>query len=136
VHFVVRLDAAGQYAENLIGFLHGLGARGADGSPGPLALSLSCGDPQRNKNYRAAVFGSKKSDPLEAHAAARFALTERPTADTPPPPRTPYPPPHRRPAPGGRPPTYAPHQPVPPLARLDLPRTGPAHQGRRRRLGP
>ena len=83
VHFVVRLDAAGQYAENLICFLHRLGAPGTDGSPGAFSLSLSCGDPQRNKNYRAALFGSKKSDPLEAHAAARFALTEQPAADTP-----------------------------------------------------
>src|SRR5207253_6102497 len=30
-------------------------------------------------NYRAALFGSQKSDPVEARAAARFALTERPT---------------------------------------------------------
>lgn len=44
---------------------------------------LSCGDPQRNKNYRAALFGSKKADPVEARAAARFALSERP-APTPP----------------------------------------------------
>jgi transposase len=41
-------------------------------------ITISCGDPQRNKNYRAAVFGSKKSDPVEARAAARFALSERP----------------------------------------------------------
>src|SRR5262249_37882278 len=46
-------------------------------------LALSCGDPQRNKSYRAALFGSKKSDPVEARAAARFALTERPTSDLP-----------------------------------------------------
>jgi transposase len=85
VHFVVRLDAAGQYAENLLHFLHGLGmtCTNAPGSPAPVAFSLSCGDPQRNKNYRAALFGSKKSDPVEARAAARFALTEKPTSDTP-----------------------------------------------------
>jgi transposase len=83
VHFLVRLDAAGQYADNLLHFLHGLGAAGAGGSPAPFRLSLSCGDPQRNKNYRAALFGSKKSDPVEAHAAARFALTEKPTWDIP-----------------------------------------------------
>jgi transposase len=68
----VRLDAAGQYADNLLHFLHGLYASGA------LALTISCGDPQRNKNYRAAVFGPQKSDPVEARAAARFALSERP----------------------------------------------------------
>jgi len=84
VHFVVRLDAAGPYADNLLHFLHHLGASAfsAPSSP-PLALSLSCGDPQRNKNYRAALFGGKKSDPVEARAAARFALTEKPTSDIP-----------------------------------------------------
>ena len=55
--FVVRLDAAGQYADNLLHFLRGLSAT--------LPLTLSCGDPQRNKNYRAALFGSHKSDPVE-----------------------------------------------------------------------
>jgi transposase len=81
VAFAIRLDAAGQYADNLIHFLQQL----ADHSPShtgaiPNAtLAISCGDPQRNKNYRAALFGSKKSDPIEAQAAARYALTERPT---------------------------------------------------------
>ena len=85
VHFLVRLDAAGQYAENLLHFLHGLATASASaaGAPVPFHLSLSCGDPQRNKNYRAALFGSKKSDPIEARAAARFALTERPQSDIP-----------------------------------------------------
>jgi transposase len=79
-HFLVRLDAAGQYADNLRHFLHGLARRAAD-APAAFSLALSCGDPQRNKNYRAAVFGGQKSDPVEARAAARFALTERPTID-------------------------------------------------------
>ncbi len=90
VHFVVRLDVAGPYADNLLHFLHRLGrpvvdAPGAPtpGSPAPFTLTLSCGDPQRNKNYRAALFGSHKSDPIEARAAARFALTEKPVRDTP-----------------------------------------------------
>ncbi len=84
VHFVVRLDAAGQYADNLLHFLHGLGTRGADATPLANAqFTISCGDPQRNKNYRAALFGGKKSDPIEARAAARYALSERP-AGTPP----------------------------------------------------
>jgi transposase len=87
-HFVVRLDAAGQYADNLLHFLHGLNVPGADAAtPGAdatrLAVTLSCGDPQRNKNYRAALFGSKKSDPIEARAAARYALSERPLAAPP-----------------------------------------------------
>jgi transposase len=80
VHFVVRLDAAGQYADNLIHFLHALA--NTSSSEG-LTLSLSCGDPQRNKNYRAAVFGNKKSDAIEARAAARFAISEQPVATPP-----------------------------------------------------
>ena len=82
VHFVVRLDAAGQYADNLLHFLQRLGQPTADG-PAPFTLTLSCGDPQRNKNYRTALFGRLKSDPIEARAAARFALTERPKSDMP-----------------------------------------------------
>ena len=72
VLFLVRLDAAGQYADNLLHFLHGLSTPGANASASPpFVLSLSCGDPQRNKNYRAALFGGHKSDPVEARAAAR-----------------------------------------------------------------
>jgi transposase len=82
VHFVVRLDAAGQYADNLLHFLHSLRT---PPTPGADALrlaffSVSCGDPQRNKNYRAALFGAKKSDPVEARAAARFAVAEKPAS--------------------------------------------------------
>lgn len=90
VHFLVRLDVAGPYAENLLHFLHRLGCPAADApgsrtpaAPAAVTLTLSCGDPQRNKNYRAALFGSKKSDPIEARAAARFALTEKPSSDMP-----------------------------------------------------
>lgn len=76
VHFLVRLDAAGQYADNLLHFLNSLA--GASGSE-RATFTISCGDPQRNKNYRAALFGAKKSDPVEARAAARYALAENPT---------------------------------------------------------
>ena len=72
VHFFIRLDAAGQYADNLLHFLHGLASS--------FGVTISCGDPQRNKNYRVALFGGKKSDPVEARAAARYAITERPAA--------------------------------------------------------
>jgi transposase len=75
--FHVRLDAAGQYADNLLHFLHRLAAEGS------LSITLSCGDPQRNKNYRAAIFGTQKSDPIEARAMARFAVAERPSATAP-----------------------------------------------------
>jgi transposase len=83
-HFIIRLDAAGQYADNLLHFLHGLGTPGADADDSGRwrsrlgTVTISCGDPQRNKNYRAALFGNKKSDPIEAQAAARFAVGERP----------------------------------------------------------
>src|SRR5262249_24725808 len=40
-------------------------------------VSISCGDPQRNKNYRTALYGSKKSDPVGPRACARYALSER-----------------------------------------------------------
>jgi transposase len=85
VQFLVRLDAAGPYADNLLHFLHGLASAGTDvpAASAPLPLTISCGDPQRNQSYRAALFGSQKSDPVEARAAARFALTERPAADAP-----------------------------------------------------
>src|ERR687898_606124 len=43
-------------------------------------FTVSCGDTQRNKSYRVAVYGHQKSDPVEARACARYALTERPTA--------------------------------------------------------
>jgi transposase len=89
VTFLVRLDAAGQYADNLLHFLHRLGAPRADasgahaGGTPSCALTISCGDPQRNKNYRAALFGNQKSDPIEARACARYALSERPAAARP-----------------------------------------------------
>src|SRR5207248_3057603 len=82
VCFLIRLDAAGQYADNLLHFLHGLAThplRQAGALPSR-AIAPPCGDPQRNKNYRAALFGGKQSDPIKARAAARFALGERPTA--------------------------------------------------------
>src|SRR5262245_432689 len=96
VSFLVRLDAAGQYADNLLHFLQQLAAAGiwrADAAPraqasradapGAFTLTISCGDPQRNKNYRAALFGNQKSDPIEARACARYALSERPAAARP-----------------------------------------------------
>jgi transposase len=76
----VRVDAAGHYADNLIHFLHQIAQQpGTQACALPGAtLTLSCGDPQRNKNYRAALFGAKKSDAVEARAAAAFAATHRP----------------------------------------------------------
>jgi transposase len=73
VHFHIRLDAAGQYADNLLAFLYTL----------PEPKTISCGDTRRNQNYRDAIFGAKKSDPVESHAMARYALTEKPRATPP-----------------------------------------------------
>ena len=80
--FAIRLDVAGQYADNLLHLLHRLADRSGP-TASPLAgrdITISCGDPQRNKNYRAALFGAKKSDAVEARACARFAVSERPAA--------------------------------------------------------
>ena len=66
----VRIDAAGQYAENLIAWLHGH----------KLPLEVSVGQPAKNKAYRKAHFDKRKADPVESIACARFAVVERPPA--------------------------------------------------------
>src|SRR5262249_23009725 len=78
--FAIRLDVAGQYADNLLHFPHRLAdpSRPEAAALASRGITISCGDPQRNKNYRAALFGGKKSDAVEARAAARFAVSERP----------------------------------------------------------
>ena len=79
VHFQIRVDAAGQYADNLLHFLQRLAEDRKQSQTSLHAqFTISCGDPQRNKNYRTALFGQQKSDPVEARAAARYALSERP----------------------------------------------------------
>jgi len=70
VHFHIRIDAAGQYAANLEQFLRDL----------ELPLTLSIGEPKRNKDYRMAHFPKRTSDDTESQALARFALVERPRA--------------------------------------------------------
>jgi transposase len=82
VHFRCRLDLAGRYADNLLAFLRALSQPEDNPGLANATFTISCGDPQRNKNYRAAIFGTKKSDPVEAQACARYALTENPTATT------------------------------------------------------
>lgn len=69
-HFHVRIDAAGQYASNLERFLRGL----------DLPLTVSIGEPKRNKDYHQAIFPKRKADPTESHAMARYALVEQPPA--------------------------------------------------------
>jgi transposase len=70
VHFHIRVDAAGQYATNLLEFLHQL----------PYEKTISVGEPLRNKNYRAVHFPKRKTDGTESHACARFAIVEQPAA--------------------------------------------------------
>jgi transposase len=69
-HFLVRIDAAGQYALNLEHFLRGL----------KLPMTLSIGEPKRNKDYRMAHFPKRTNDDTESQAMARFAVVEQPGA--------------------------------------------------------
>src|SRR5438876_1975827 len=72
-HFHVRIDAAGQYAANLEHFLRGL----------PLPMTLSIGEPKRNKDYQKAHFPKRTTDDTESQAMARFAVVELPKATAP-----------------------------------------------------
>jgi transposase len=76
-HFHVRIDAAGQYAANLEQFLRSLS----------LPMTLSIGEPKRNKDYQKAHFPKRTSDDTESQAMARFAVVEQPPATLPPPPQ-------------------------------------------------
>ena len=72
-HFHVRIDAAGQYAANLEHFLRGLA----------LPMTLSVGEPKRNKDYQKAHFPKRTTDDTESQAMARFAVVELPKATPP-----------------------------------------------------
>jgi transposase len=65
----VHLDPAGSYANNLTRFLQTLDV--------PKVI-VSIGRPEANENYRKAIFGKKKADPVESLACARFAISEKP----------------------------------------------------------
>ena len=67
-HFHIHLDAAGQYATNLERFVRGL----------ELPITLSIGEPKRNKDYQKAFFPKQTSDDTESHAMARFGVVEQP----------------------------------------------------------
>jgi transposase len=69
-HFHVRIDAAGQYAANLERFLRGL----------DLPITVSIGEPKRNKDYQKAHFPKRTTDDTESQAMARFAVVELPAA--------------------------------------------------------
>ena len=70
-HIHLRIDAAGQYAANLERFVRSLTH---------LPLTVSVGEPKRNKDYHRAHSPKRKSDSTESHAMARYAVVERPAA--------------------------------------------------------
>jgi transposase len=74
-HFHVRIDAAGQYATNLEHFLRSL----------DLPITVSVGEPKRNKDYQKAHFPKRTTDNTESQAMARFAVVEQPNASCAPP---------------------------------------------------
>ncbi len=67
----LRIDAAGQYAANLERFVRSLTH---------LPLTVSVGEPKRNKDYHRAHSPKRKSDASESLAMARYAVVERPAA--------------------------------------------------------
>jgi transposase len=69
-HFHIRIDAAGQYANNLHCFLRGLA----------LPMTLSIGEPKRNRDYQKAHFPKRQTDETESIAMARYAVVEEPAA--------------------------------------------------------
>ena len=76
-HFHVRVDAAGQYAANLEHFLRSL----------RLPLTISIGEPKRNKDHQKAHFPKRTTDDTESQAMARYAVVELPHASLPIPPQ-------------------------------------------------
>lgn len=64
----IHMDAAGQYAENLLQWLHRQ----------DLPAIISVGQPARNKAYRKVHYDKRKADPVESQACARFGVVERP----------------------------------------------------------
>ena len=68
----VHIDAAGKYATNLESFLHQL----------DVPLTVSIGQPKKNKDYQQVHFPKRKSDDTESQAMARYAVVEQPR-DTP-----------------------------------------------------
>jgi len=68
VQFRIHIDAAGQYATNLERLLRTL----------PWQMTISIGEPKRNKDYHKAIFPKRTTDDTESHAMARFAIAEQP----------------------------------------------------------
>ena len=70
VHLRVHVDAAGQYANNLLRWLQQL----------DYSMTVTVGQPARNKAYRTVHFDKRKADASESKACTRFAIVERPHA--------------------------------------------------------
>jgi transposase len=68
--FHIHLDAAGQYATNLIRYLQSLA----------LPLVVSVGEPARNKNYQKTFSPKRTCDDTESRAMARYGVVEQPSA--------------------------------------------------------
>lgn len=68
-HIHLRIDAAGQYAANLEAFVRSLDH---------LPMTVSVGEPKRNKDYHRAHSPKRKQDASESLAMARYAVVERP----------------------------------------------------------
>jgi hypothetical protein len=68
-HIYLRIDAAGQYAANLEAFVRSLDH---------LPMTVSVGEPKRNKDYHRAHSPKRKQDASESLAMARYAVVERP----------------------------------------------------------
>ncbi|MEO8166568.1 MAG: hypothetical protein ABI619_14350, partial [Betaproteobacteria bacterium] len=68
-HIHLRIDAAGQYAANLEAFVRSLDH---------LPMTVSVGEPKRNKDYHRAHSPKRKHDASESLAMARYAVVERP----------------------------------------------------------
>ena len=66
----VRIDAAGQYATNLERFLREFSAE--------VPLSISVGEPKRNKDDHHATSPKRQTDGTESLAMARYAVVEAP----------------------------------------------------------
>src|SRR5258708_13981147 len=74
-HLHVHIDAAGQYAVNLEQFLRSL----------DLPMTVSIGEPKRNKDYQKAHFPKRTSDATDSRAMARSPVVELPPATPSPP---------------------------------------------------
>lgn len=70
-HLHLRIDAAGQYADNIEAFVRSLVH---------LPLTVSVGQPKTNKDYHCVCAPKSQTDKTESYAMARYAVVERPEA--------------------------------------------------------